>query len=248
MIDVAVLPTWLDAAVLADAQVVVLDVLRASSTIMTALANGAADVRLFANPEAVRTARQAWPAAEAQAITGGERGCLKISGFDLGNSPAEYTPDVVSGATVLLSTTNGTRAALAVRGARDIYIGCLLNAEATAAALLANLDRGHTLLVAAGTDGKVALEDVLGAGAILWHILESTYRADLALTDTAWLAYHAFGSVKKRLPAALRLGAGGQNLIRAGLESDIDRCAALNSQPIVAQAHGDPPRVMRSQK
>ncbi|NNM86431.1 MAG: 2-phosphosulfolactate phosphatase [Phycisphaerales bacterium] len=229
MIDVVLLPEFLPREALPEAQVVVLDILRATSTTVTALASGAASVRLFDRPEEVLKARAA---AVAPVIVAGERGCRKIAGFDLGNSPAEYSNDIVNKAAIYLSTTNGTRAAVAARTARRMLIGSLLNAAATAEAVVTELDRGPTLLLCAGTDGRTAIEDVIGAGAILWQVLAGTMRPDLELTDTAWIAYQTFASVRSRLAPALRLGQGGINLIHADLEADIDFCAALDRYPL----------------
>ena len=244
MIEVVLLPTEVKQNVLGEAQVVVLDILRASTTIVTALANGAREIRLFEDIDSVLAARKT---TSPPVLTAGERGCVKVPGFDLGNSPAEFATHVIGGATVLLSTTNGTRAATAVQSAAKIFIGCLQNAGATAKALLERIDSGHTLLVAAGTNGEMALEDVLGAGAIVWHLLDQTYRADLPLSDSAWMAYHVFLAARPRLGAALRLGAGGINLIESGFEDDIDLCAALDSKPVVAEVEHDPLRVIKTE-
>jgi|SRR5271170_5524405 len=244
MIEVVMLPTEVKQNALSEAQVVVLDVLRASTTMVTALANGAREIRLFEDIDSVLAAKKTTP---PPVLTAGERGCVKVPGFDLGNSPAEFATHVIGGATVLLSTTNGTRAATAVQSAAKIFIGCLLNAGATAKVLLERIDSGHTLLVAAGTNGEMALEDVLGAGAIVWHLLDQTYRADLPLSDSAWMAYHVFIAARPRLGAALRLGAGGINLIESGFEDDIDLCAALDSKPVVAEVMRDPLRVVKAE-
>ncbi len=231
MIDVVLLPANIDPFVLPRAQVAVLDVLRASSSVVTALANGAKQVRLFDTPEQVLKARQGFV---GPVKTAGERSCVKIPGFDLGNSPAEFETHQIGGSTVLMSTTNGTRAAAAAMAAEQMFICGLLNAGATAQALLPRIDELDTLLVLAGTDGKPALEDLLGAGAVLWHILGGTLRPNLPFTDTAWMAYHAFSAVRSRLKPALRLGAGGVHLIENGFEDDIDLCAELDAKPIVA--------------
>ncbi|HTV48617.1 MAG TPA: 2-phosphosulfolactate phosphatase [Phycisphaerae bacterium] len=244
MIELVMLPSQLDGGDLAEAQVVVLDVLRASSTIVTALANGAREVRLFEKTDAVLAARHT---TAPPVLAAGERGCVKVPGFDLGNSPAEFGTHVIGGATILLSTTNGTRAAAAAESAAKIFVGCLLNAGATANALLERIDSGKTILLAAGTNGALALEDVIGAGAIVWHLLNQTYRTDLSLGDSAWLAYHVFIAAKPRLGAALRLGAGGINLIEGGFEEDIDLCAALDSRPVVALVQRDPLRVIKAE-
>jgi len=216
------------------AQVVILDVLRATSTIITALSAGAREVRLF---DSLDAARQARPTAPVPALLAGEKSCLKPDDFDLGNSPREHATEKVGGATLLLSTTNGTRAAVtaARAGATTLLAGCLLNATATARALIPQIDSHDTYLLCAGTNGQHSLEDVLGAGAILFALLQATYRTDLALTDSAWMAYHAYAATRQRLPAALRLGLGGINVINAGLEDDIDFCARVDATPVVGR-------------
>ncbi len=180
-------------------------------------------------------------------VLAGEKSCLKPGDFYLGNSPREFLSEKVGGATVLLATTNGTRAAAKARVARKMFAGSLLNAGATAEALLAEVDTLHTIFVCAGTDGKLALEDVIGAGAILFALMQTTYRVDLPFTDGAWLAYHAFAGVRTRLGAALRLGAGGLNIIEAGLEEDIDFCARLDAMPLVAAIDPQTLRVTKAE-
>ena len=215
------------------AQIVILDVLRATSTIVTALSAGAREVRLFDSLDAARAARAQFP---PPVLLAGETQCLRPPDFDLGNSPREHVPEKVGGATVLLATTNGTRAAVRARdaggGGTTLWAAALLNATATAHALMPRLEIGHTFLLCAGTNGQISLEDVIGAGAILFALLQTTYRTDLPFTDTAWIAYHAFAAVRTRLPAALKLGQGGINIINAGLEDDIDHCARLDALPI----------------
>jgi len=233
MIDVILSPAELAGRELGGAQVVVLDVLRATSTIVTALANGARDVVMFGTLDEARTAK-ASGRFKVPVVLAGESNCLRPADFDLGNSPREFVTEKIGGATILLATTNGTRAAVAAKAARRMLMGSLLNAGATAEALAAEIGEGDTILVCAGTNGALAFEDVVGAGAILWGILRTTYRADLPFTDKAWLAYHAYSGVKNLLPAALRLGAGGINVMEAGLEEDIDHCARLDAMPVLA--------------
>ncbi len=241
MIDVVLLPAMLNQTLLPQSQVVVFDVLRASSSIVTALSNGAREVRLFSDVDSVQHALAAVP---PPVLMAGERGCVKVPGFDLGNSPAEFETHRVGGASVLLSTTNGTRTVVAAQSAAEIFIGSLLNAQATAEALQPQIDHLHTILALSGTDGQLAQEDVIGAGAVLWHLLGGTYRIDMPYTDTAWMAYHCFASVRERLGAALRLGAGGINLIEGGFEDDIDLCAMLNSRSLVVRVRKDPLRAV----
>jgi 2-phosphosulfolactate phosphatase len=253
MIDVLLTPADLPRVegILPDSQAVVLDVLRATSTIVTALHHGAAAVRLFDSLDAARAARREWAGGGGgrPAVLAGEQACVKPADFDVGNSPREHVTEKVGGATVLLATTNGTRAAVRARAAKQLYAASLLNASATAGALLPQVDALHTVLVCAGTAGSAsggaAVEDVIGAGAILFSLLQTTYRTDLAFTDNAWMAYHTFAAVRQRLPAALRLGAGGLNVIEAGLEDDIDTCARLDAVPVVVAVEADPLRAVR---
>ena len=242
MIDVVFLPSQMDAGRLPGAQVVVLDILRATSTIVTALANRAKEVRLFADIESAVAAKGG---VVGPVLLAGERGCVKVEGFDCGNSPAEYAVHKVGNATILLTTTNGTVAAVAAQAARRMLIGSLLNSAATAKALLKEINATDTLLVCAGTNGQVSCEDIIGAGAILFQIMQQTYNPSLPFTDRAWIAYHAFAGVRQKLGAALRLGAGGINLIEAGLEDDIDLCAQLDAVPVVVGLEREPLRAVR---
>lgn len=243
MIDVLFHPAELAACDASNSQVIILDVLRATSTMAAALANGAKEIRLFDSLDSARAGKRQWTAAGGQgpAVLAGESKCLKPDDFDLGNSPREHLTEKVGGTTLLLATTNGTRAAVAARdaGAAALFAGSLLNATATARALMPQLDQRDTLLLCAGTDGKRALEDLLGAGAILFALLQATYRTDLAFTDSAWIAYHAYAAVRTRLPAALRLGQGGINLMGAGLEEDIDFCARVDALDRVVAMDGE---------
>ncbi len=139
---------------------VVIDVLRASTTMSQAL---------FAEANAVIPCGEVAEAQERAAnlpggsfLLGGERGGVKIPGFDLGNSPAEYTPERVAGRTIVFSTTNGTRALKRCEQADQILIGCFANLDAVAKAVGKTGLPAH--LVCAGTDGVLSAEDVLCAG------------------------------------------------------------------------------------
>jgi 2-phosphosulfolactate phosphatase len=240
MIEVLFHPSELAGRDASNAQVVVLDVLRATSTMVAALSNGAREIRLFDTLDSARAAKRAWAGGGPAALAGESR-CLKPDDFDLGNSPREQVTEKVGGAAVLLATTNGTRAAVAARsaGASALFAGSLLNAAATARALMPQLDARDILFLCAGTDGRRSLEDVLGAGAAIFALLQATYRTDLAFTDSAWMAYHAYAAVRTRLAAALRLGQGGINLMGAGLEEDIDFCARVDALDRVVGIDGE---------
>jgi phosphosulfolactate phosphohydrolase-like enzyme len=145
---------------------VVIDVIRASTTIITALANNAAGVIPTA---AIETARAQAASLGSTTLLGGERGGIRIDGFHLGNSPREYTQDRVAGHLIVFTTTNGTAALAACEPAAVAMIGSLVNrtAVATAARTAAQRHNSVVHLVCAGVERLVADEDLLGAGAII---------------------------------------------------------------------------------
>jgi 2-phosphosulfolactate phosphatase len=174
---------------------VVIDTLRFTSTASQALAAGAADVEVVSD---IDTARRVAERRGERALLCGERHCRRIPGFHLGNSPLEYTPERVAGRPLIFSTTNGTLAVEAVAATDMVLLGSLLNRQAvsqrvrtaTAPALGSGPGR-HVWIVCAGTDGEVALEDVLTAGAILDSLLNSDAPILLG-NDSAWLAWGAW--------------------------------------------------------
>ncbi len=165
-IDVTFLPSQLENRKLAGKTVVVIDVLRATSTIATALANGCREVIPILEPaDAEAVVRDLPPGSFLQ---GGERRGLKIPGFDLGNSPREYRPEVVGGKTVVLSTTNGTRAAILSREADAVAFGSLLNARAVADYCRERCS--ELILACAGRVGDFSLEDTVCAGMMISYL------------------------------------------------------------------------------
>jgi len=219
---------------------VVIDVLRASTTIVTALAHGA----IVAVPR--RSIEEALAAAAdlPGAVLGGERGGVKIAGFDLGNSPLEYAPDRVAGRPVVMTTTNGTAALAACQDAAEVLVGAIVNRSAVAAtARRLAAERGCEAihLVCAGTDGQVTEEDVIAAGAILdaagcdpaavHDTLDLPARAarrlyrDLAATGRDGLA--------ARIATAFRTCRGGANLLALGMAADLPAAAAIDSLAVV---------------
>ena len=147
-----------EAASLAGKTAVVIDVLRASTTIVHALAAGAQDILpCLTIPEAQQQAAQVGPAA----LLCGERDGIRIDGFDLGNSPAEYTPDRVGGRRLVLTTTNGTRALQHASAAERVWIAAFVNLSSIAARLR---DAEQVVLLCSGTRGEITREDTLLAG------------------------------------------------------------------------------------
>lgn len=170
---------------LAGATVIVIDVLRASTTLATALEHGAAEVLAVAGlDEAREVAAELVTRRRPKPLLAGERGCLKPAGFDLGNSPAEMTPAAVAGRTLVASTTNGTRALLAAGEARVLLLGAFVNLSATADRVVEE-DEGDVAIVCAGVDGQAAYDDVAAAGAFVAALAA---RGDFELDDGSKVA------------------------------------------------------------
>jgi 2-phosphosulfolactate phosphatase len=205
---------------------------------VTALANGAKEVRVFDSLDAARTAASG--VADPKLLAGEEH-TVRPQGFDLGNSPGDFTADRCRDRVIFMSTTNGTRALVAAQSAPVIFAAALLNVSVTARAVWKE-GRDVTLLCS-GTQGAFSLEDALGAGAVIDSAIQIVEAAPLR--DAANLALDAWKTARNDLPATLRRGQGGHNIIAAGLEPDIDFAARLDVFDIVARVHADPLRVER---
>ena len=237
-VDVVALPQLLSPRHLAGRTVVVFDVIRATTSMAAALAAGVSAIHVFADLAGARAAKASHPDA---ALTCGEERCLPPADFDLGNSPSAFRADAHAGRTLMMSTTNGTRAIIAARGAKRVMIGALVNAAAVGAHAAQAGD--DVTLLCAGTHGEISLEDLLGAGAVLEAIRA---RADVSLeSDSAHVAHDLFERHRADLGTALRSSRGGHNVIAAGLEPDLDFAARLNLLAAVGVVHEDPLRVVR---
>lgn len=197
---------------------VVIDVLRATSVMVTALAHGARAIQAVAEVHEAREAAAQYPAGTV--LLGGERRALPIPGFDLSNSPREYTPEKVAGKTLILTTTNGTRALASLQGVEPLFIGAVLNAGAVARTL-AHLGR-DALLVCSGTRGRFSLDDVACAGLIAAR-LKALVPA-LGLDDLAYAALSLYENHCRGLKELVAHAVHYRYLVELGLERDIDFC------------------------
>jgi 2-phosphosulfolactate phosphatase len=170
---------------LSGATVVVVDVLLATTTLLTILENGARSVYAVASlEEAEEVGGELDPAG---LLRGGEQGAERIEGYDLGPYPEEYAPEVVSGRDVIFVTTNGTRAIATAAPAERVLVGCLRNAPAVARYLEASGTKS-VYVVCAGSAGRFTTEDFLGASTILSFLNKNGYLEDWRLNDAAWVA------------------------------------------------------------
>lgn len=212
MAGVHVLWRWEDwDAAYAGRYAVVIDVLRATTTLITVLARGAKAVRPVAGLEEARSLARAVPGR----LLGGERDNVAPPGFDGGNSPFDYPPERVAGRELIFTTTNGTRALERVQagGAARVGLGALVNARAAASA--ARASGLAVVLVCAGTEGVLSLEDVIAAGAM------ARYWPPSLRSDEAQLAAWAYENVQGNLEAALGAARHAASLRARHLEEDI---------------------------
>jgi 2-phosphosulfolactate phosphatase len=227
-VDVVLLPRDLKPGRLRDRACVVFDVLRATTTMAAALAAGVEAIHLFDNLDAARAAASGHRGSR---LLCGEAQCVAPPGFDLGNSPGQFRASH-HGAAMFMCTTNGTRALLAAREAAILYTGAIVNASAVAETLRAS-GRDVTLLCA-GTSGEVAMEDVIGAGAVIARL------APDGMNDIARAALDAFDHGRNHLAGVLSETIGGINVRAAGLAEDIEFAARLDAVPVVGVAAGNP--------
>jgi 2-phosphosulfolactate phosphatase len=210
---------------------VVFDVLRATSTVVTALQHGAKEVIPVSEISEALALKKSQP----DVLLAGERDGLRIraaqtggTDFDLGNSPREFTPQKIRGRTIVSSTTNGTRALRACAGAKTVLAASFLNLRATAQ-FLRTRRANEWLLVCAGTRENVALEDVLAAGA-LCEI------SDGELTDAAQIALAAWRQAQTDLAVAVSRSENARRLLALPeLRDDVAFCLQRDAFPLVAQ-------------
>ncbi len=220
-IDVKLAPSSVEIWGNKDKTVVVIDVLRASSTIITALENGAKAVVPVLTPDEAVTLKTRYDSENV--LLGGERGGLKIQGFDLGNSPLEYTKEVVEGRTIVFTTTNGTNAIRVSGSADNLLIGAYLNLEAVVNKAL-ELDK-DILLVCAGRQNSFALEDAACAGAFCAAV---SRLAQVNESDSAKAARMIAASFDSTLTSFMA-SEHGQLLKNLGFSDDLKFAANFNT-------------------
>ncbi|HKV50529.1 MAG TPA: 2-phosphosulfolactate phosphatase [Gemmatimonadaceae bacterium] len=228
-IDVLFGPSMLSPAAVTGRVVAVIDVLRASTTIVTALANGARNVVPLESADAVITRAKQFERADVR--TAGEQKMQPIPGFDLGNSPREMTREAVDGKTVLFTTTNGTATLLAVQGARDVVIATYVNVSAVAS-LLRTAARGGTdiSIVCAGRERQFSLEDAACAGRYV-RLVAKQMEAELG--DGAFACTVLDRRYGDRLDKLFADSEHGRALAESGFGEDLAACGAVNAHPVI---------------
>jgi 2-phosphosulfolactate phosphatase len=247
------LPSLIPQGVLRGAVAVVVDVLRASTVMVQALASGCDAVIPCGEVEEARSLAISRP--RGSTILAGERQGLPIEGFDLGNSPGDFTPAVCLGKTLVMTTTNGTRAILASLDAERVLVAAFSNLMATTAFLRHSMTTKDVHIVCAGTDGRISLEDSIFAGALASDLRVSHRYGEASWSfgnDEAEIVCGLWGSVPLDAPmdptefaATLGQGRGGRRVREIGLAADIVEAARIDRFPLVAELRRDPLRIVR---
>jgi len=213
---------------------VVIDVLRATTTIAWSLQNGAEAIEAFANLEELEAAAAAWPAQ--QRLRAGERGGQRVAGYDLGNSPLAVTPELVGGKRIFMSTTNGTRSLAAVKSVPLLLTACLPNRTAVARRLL-DQECSRVWIVGSGWEGDYSLEDSLAAGAVASAAIEMAVAPHIGVSfgnDEMLAALALWQQWHLDTETCLRTASHGQRLINLGdHDADFACCAAVDSLQLV---------------
>jgi 2-phosphosulfolactate phosphatase len=230
-LDVFLTPGEISASEITDRTVVVIDILRASTTIVEALSAGAKSIYPVSSiEEALRLANTF---GRDEVLLCGERRCLPIEGFDLGNSPREFTAERVAGKTLVMSTTNGTNVMSLTTGATRVYIGSLLNL----AALVDELVRGQVdpVVLCSGREKQFALEDACCAGLLATRVMERR-PGEWELNDGARAAVslaREFGCGE----TLFNLTEAGRNISDAGLGDDLSFSARVDVHDLLPVLH-----------
>ncbi len=206
--------------------VVVIDVLRATSVMTTALANGAKQIIPVLTPEEAFDLQKEMGAENV--VLGGERNAVPIEGFDFGNSPFSYSPEIIKDKTLIITTTNGTRAIINSKGASKLYVGAFLNDQAIVDVVAGDEE---VMLVASGSKDHFTMEDSLCAGKIAYHLAEK----GAELSDVAIAMATLYEQNKEDIHALGCKGKHYKRLSGLGAQEDLQYCyesAKLDVVPV----------------
>lgn len=206
---------------------VVIDVLRASTVITTALYNGAREVIPVNTLDfAMKISSDAF---KSQTLLCGERNTKMVEGFNLGNSPQEYKPEIVAGKSIILYTTNGSKSIVKAKFCENLYVGCFLNLPALAKHFV-NLNKDFEI-ICAGSNGFFNLEDAICAGMLINEIYSLT--TDIQLSDSALATVILSKNNNRNLYNILSETEHGKLLIENGFVDDIIECAKYGTTDVI---------------
>ncbi|MEO6939907.1 MAG: 2-phosphosulfolactate phosphatase [Candidatus Kapaibacterium sp.] len=224
-------PNHLDELELRDKLIVVIDVLRASTTITYAMCAGAREVIPVAS--VAQAMKIVGNLHSTSTILCGEQGGKRVEGFKLGNSPAEYTPEAVEGKALILSTTNGAVALTKAKYARQCFVTGFINLTATVQALseIPGIESEHLYIICSGQEDKFSLEDGTCAGMLITKLDE--HFKNIVPTDSARAALSVYYQYGQDILRTLRESDHGKALIEMGFEDDVRIASLIDSVPLV---------------
>ncbi len=210
---------------------VVIDVLRATTTIATAFNNGAEAVQTFSDLNELKKQSSNWPSSSRLLL--GERGGKRLEGFDLGNSPVALKPNVVNGKRLFMSTTNGTKSLDRVKDVKNLYVMALINRKAVAKRLLKE-NPDDVLILGSGWEGSYSLEDSLAAGSLASFLLDASPGSINLVNDEINAALALWSFWKEDIEGCLRTATHGKRLESIGNhDDDFSCCSELDKINIV---------------
>ncbi len=234
-LDVLFTPAGLTLAEVQGRTVFVIDILRATTAMCAAMSSGArAIVPVASTEEALKLAQTI---GSDDVRLAGERNCARIEGFHLGNSPLEMTEAAVRGRTIIVTTTNGTRALLACQGAAAVHPACAGNLGLAAERAREALERGgRVLVVCAGREGAFSLDDGYTAGRLVAAVLGASTKRG-GLNDAALASLDLVRRYGERWEPPLRRSRAGRELMRLGYAADVAAAARLDAYPVLPTFH-----------
>ena len=232
--DLYFIPHQTDELSLRDKTVVVIDVLRASTTIATALRNGAKEIIPVTTVE--RAVKISGHLFGDVILLGGERNGKMIQGFNLGNSPADYSEEKVKGKSIIFSSSNGSQAIERARYAQVLFVCGFVNISRVAHTL--GELRNDFIVVCAGDSGGFSVEDSVCAGMLL-HRIGKQDGVELTLSDAAAAAIVLYKAHSRNILKMIRNSQHGKYLAEIGFGEDLKTCANVDSIPILPQMAGN---------
>ena len=234
-IDILFTPAGLSPGEVQGRSVFVIDILRASTTMCAALSHGAkAIIPVGSTEEALRLAHTI---GSTDVLLAGEKDCVRIPGFNLGNSPLEMTEPAVRGKTIIVTTSNGTKALLACQGASSIYLTAAVNLSAAAEKAREALETDqHILIVCAGREGAFSLDDAYCAGRLTAAVLGDRRRRR-GLNDAGVACLDLVRRYRERWERPLAYSRAGRELIKLGFRADVREAARLDAYPVLPHFH-----------
>ena len=232
--DVHFSPAQFDEMQLKDKTVVVIDVLRASTSVAMALQSGAKEIIPVSSVEsAVKISGSLFGDVTIRA---GERNGKMIEGFNLGNSPEEYTREMVNGKSIIFMTTNGSGAMVKGRHAKNLIVAGFVNLSAVVSFL--KEFAGDFMIICAGKENDFCIEDAVCAGKII-NKLEQEIDADLLLNDAGAAATTLDKTFGKNILKLLKSSEHGKHLIEIGFADDLKICADIDAIPVLPILSGN---------